>query len=52
MPASAEKEIARRGGAVRWRRVTLPGGRTALVAVVRKRGPRGGRVVLVKRERG
>jgi hypothetical protein len=40
-----EAEIARRGGAIRWRTVTTPDGRTMRVAVVRRRGPRGGTTV-------
>lgn len=48
MPAAVDREIRRRGGAVRWRTVTLPNGQRAHVAVVRQRGPRGGRTVLVK----
>ena len=40
-----EQEIAERGGAVRWRTVKLPDGKTVRVAVVRRKGPRGGRTV-------
>lgn len=40
-----EAEIARRGGAVRWRTVKLKDGRTVRVAVVRKAGPKGGHTV-------
>ena len=40
-----EAKIAERGGAVRWRTVKLPDGRTVRVAVVRRKGPRGGRTV-------
>lgn len=38
-------EIAKRGGAKRWRTVTLPSGRVIKVAIVRKPGPRGGHTV-------
>lgn len=40
-----EKEIAARGGAKRWRTIKLPDGRTVKVAIVRKKGPRGGTTV-------
>ncbi len=40
-----EAEIARRGGAVRWRTVKLEDGRVIRVAVVKKAGPRGGHTV-------
>lgn len=40
-----EAEIKARGGARRWRTVTLPDGRTIRVAVVKKAGPRGGHTV-------
>ena len=40
-----EKEIKRRGGAIRWRTIELPGGRYEHIAIVRKKGPRGGRTV-------
>lgn len=40
-----EEQIAARGGAVRWRTVKLSGGRTIRVAVVRKKGPKGGSTV-------
>jgi len=42
MPAARE---AARGGAVRYRTVRLANGKYVRVAVVRKRGPRGGRTV-------
>lgn len=48
MPARVDREIRRRGGAVRWRTVMLPNGQPAMVAIVRQPGPRGGRAVLVK----
>ena len=38
-----EREIGKRGGAVRWRTVRLKGGKYIHVAVVRKKGKRGGR---------
>lgn len=40
-----EAEIARRGGAKRWRTVTLPNGKSVRVAIVKKAGPRGGHTV-------
>jgi hypothetical protein len=40
-----ESEIKARGGAKRWRTVTLPDGRTVRVAIVKKVGPRGGHTV-------
>lgn len=40
-----EREIAARGGAVRWRTVKLKNGKYVRVAVVRKKGARGGRTV-------
>jgi len=49
-----EQEIASRGGAVKWRTVRLKGGRYIKVAVVRKKGKRGGRTVAgpVRRSHG
>jgi hypothetical protein len=43
--AVPEDEIAARGGAKKWRTVKLPDGRTIRVAVVRKKGKRGGSTV-------
>ena len=40
-----ESEIRARGGAKRWRTITLPDGRTVKVAIVKKAGPRGGHTV-------
>lgn len=40
-----EAQIAARGGAVRWRTITLKDGRKVKVAIVRKAGPRGGKTV-------
>lgn len=40
-----EREIRRRGGAIRYRTIKTKDGRTLKVAVVRKPGPRGGRTV-------
>lgn len=40
-----EKEIAARGGAKKWRTIKLPGGKYVKVAIVRKRGKRGGTTV-------
>jgi hypothetical protein len=45
MPEDVEREIARRGGAIRWRTLRLPDGRYMHVAVTREPGPRGGRTV-------
>lgn len=39
-----EAEIAKRGGAVRWRTIKK-NGKTIRIAVVRKKGPRGGKTV-------
>lgn len=44
MPTAIEKEIERRGGAIRYRTVKR-GGKTFRVAVVRKPGPHGGKTV-------
>lgn len=43
-----EAEIAKRGGAVRWRTKDLPNGKYIHIAVVRKAGKRGGRTVAGK----
>ena len=40
-----ESEIKARGGAKRWRTITLPDGRTVKVAIVKRAGPRGGHTV-------
>lgn len=40
-----EAEITRRGGAVRYRTIRLPDGRYIRVAIVRRKGPRGGHTV-------
>ena len=40
-----EAEIRKRGGAIRWRTISLPGGKSIRVAVVRRKGPKGGRTV-------
>ena len=40
-----EKEIKERGGAMRWRTISLGGGKYKHVAVVRKEGERGGHTV-------
>jgi len=40
-----EQEIKERGGAKRWRTITLPGGKYKHVAVVPKAGERGGHTV-------
>lgn len=48
-----EKEIAKRGGAVRWRTKKLPNGKYVHIAIVRKPGKRGGKTVAgpVKKEK-
>ena len=38
-----EAEIRKRGGAKRWRTIRLPNGKYIHVAIVRKRGKRGGK---------
>jgi hypothetical protein len=40
-----ESEIKARGGAKRWRTITLEDGRIVHVAIVPKAGPRGGHTV-------
>jgi hypothetical protein len=40
-----EREIRKRGGAKRWRTIKVGKGKTIRIAVVRKRGPRGGTTV-------
>jgi len=40
-----EAKIAARGGAKRWRTITLADGRIVHVAIVPKAGPRGGHTV-------
>lgn len=40
-----EREIAARGGAVKWRTVRLKNGKSVRVAIVKKAGPRGGHTV-------
>ena len=42
MPKEFEREVAARGGAIRLRTVKRKGGRLFRVAIVRKKGPRGG----------
>ena len=43
-----EKEIKKRGGAIRWRTIDLPNGKYLHIAIVRKKGKRGGRTVTGK----
>lgn len=43
-----EAEIRRRGGAIRYRTLKLSGGRYVHLAIVRKKGNRGGRTVAGK----
>lgn len=45
MPEEVEREIRRRGGALRYRTLKLPDGRYLHVAVTRRPGPRGGRTI-------
>lgn len=40
-----EQQIQNRGGAKRWRTITLPDGRTIRIAIVRKPGPHGGHTI-------
>jgi hypothetical protein len=40
-----EKEIEKRGGAIRWRTVKTPDGKVIHIAVVRKAGPKGGHTI-------
>ncbi len=40
-----EAKIRKRGGAIRWRTKSLPGGKYMHIAVTRKAGPKGGRTV-------
>ena len=47
MPASAEQKARARGGIKGYRTVTLKNGKTILVAVVPKAGPRGGHTVVL-----
>lgn len=49
-----EREIAARGGAVKWRTVRLKNGKYVRVAIVKKAGPRGGHTVAgdVKKRKG
>ena len=47
MPKQTDDELVHRGGAIRWRTITLADGRKALVAVTRSPGPRGGKTMLV-----
>ena len=51
MPASFEREIKKRGGAIRSRTKRLKNGNLLREAIVRKKGPRGGRVVAYVEER-
>lgn len=45
MPKEFDDEVKRRGGAIRYRTIKRKGGRVFRVAVVRKKGPRGGRTL-------
>lgn len=44
MPTPIDKEIAARGGVVRWK-TRKSGDRTFRIAVVKKTGPRGGKTL-------
>ncbi len=48
MPATAEQEIASRGGASAYRTKRLPNGHTLLIAVVPEAGPQGGHTVALQ----
>jgi hypothetical protein len=52
MPATAEREIRRRGGVIRFRTKKVSRDKYLRVAVVRRKGKRGGRTVayVVKRK--
>jgi hypothetical protein len=45
MPEKFEREVKARGGAVRWRNKSLPGGKYLKIAVTREKGPEGGKTV-------
>lgn len=45
MPTPIDKEIRERGGVVRWREKKTKSGKLFRIAVVRKKGPRGGRTI-------
>jgi hypothetical protein len=45
MPTPIDKQIAARGGVLRWREHKAKNGDLWRVAVVRKPGPRGGRTI-------
>lgn len=46
MPASFYKKLRKRGGVRRWRTIVLPNGKYAHVAIVPKRGMRGGHTLV------
>lgn len=48
MPKSAERKIARQGGAVKYRTVKK-GGSTFTCAITKKKGPQGGKSVCWKK---
>lgn len=45
MPTPIDKQIAERGGVIRWREKVAKSGKKFRIAVVRKKGPRGGRTL-------
>ena len=45
-PVPSDKQLAKRGGAVKVRRIKIGPKKYATVYVVRKKGPRGGRTML------
>ncbi len=45
MPTPIDKQIAARGGVVRWRERKTKSGKLFRIAVVKKPGPRGGRTL-------
>lgn len=49
MPTAAERAVASRGRGIRWRKVTLPSGEKALVAVIRRPAANGGNTVLIRK---
>ncbi len=46
MPESFFKKLKERGGVKRWRTIIFPNGEYAHVAVVSKRGKRGGHTII------
>lgn len=50
MPKAVEKKIKARGGAIRHRRKSLDGSYLQ-IAIVRKKGPRGGTTIAYKKKK-